>query len=181
MHRLIAFLFLALITTPSYAMMKPGVKAPDFTIKAAQAGKEFEFSLREALIKGPVVIYFYPKSFTSVCTVEAHEFAEAMDQFTEMKASVIGVSGDSIDTQKEFSIKECRNKFPVGADESFNVIKAYDAAFDIPVVGRVFADRISYVIGMDGKIISSVKDSGAHKHIENALAVVRTLQSNNKQ
>ena len=72
MHRLIAFLFLALITTPSYAMMKPGVKAPDFTIKAAQAGKEFEFSLREALIKGPVVIYFYPKSFTSVCTVEAH-------------------------------------------------------------------------------------------------------------
>ncbi len=119
------------------------------------------------------MLYFYPKSFTSVCTVEAHEFAEAMQQFAAMGASVIGVSSDKIATQREFSTKECRDKFPVGADPDFKVINAYDAAFKVPVAGAMFANRISYVIAPDGKILSAVEDSGATKHIENALAVVR--------
>ena len=178
MKRLSALAAIALLTAaaaPAHAMMKPGMTAPDFTVAAAQGGKEFEFSLKEALKKGPVVVYFYPKSFTSVCTVEAHEFAEAMEQFAAMKTSVIGISGDDIATQKEFSTKECRDKFPVGADAKFKVIEAYDAAFDVPVVGRVFADRISYVISPDGKIFSAVKDQGAHRHIENALESVKKL------
>lgn len=173
----IAFLSAA---APAQAMMKPGMTAPDFTVAAAKGGKEFEFSLKEALKKGPVVVYFYPKSFTSVCTVEAHEFAEAMEQFAAMKASVIGISGDDIATQKEFSTKECRDKFPVGADAKFKVIEAYDAAFDVPVVGRVFADRISYVIAPDGRIFSAVKDQGAHRHIENALEAVKKLSETAK-
>ena len=93
-----------------------------------------------------MVLYFYPKSFTSVCTVEAHEFAENIENFAAADASVIGLSGDKIEVQRDFSIKECRDKFPVGADPSFSVIKAYDAAFDIPVIGAAFANRISYVI-----------------------------------
>lgn len=180
MKRLLMSFVLSLIATSAMAMMKPGTSAPDFTIKAALGGKEFTFSLRDALKKGPVVLYFYPKSFTSVCTVEAHEFAEAMEQFAAMNASVIGVSGDGIDVQKEFSKKECRDKFPVGADSSFEVIKNYDAAFELPVAGPVFADRISYVISPQGKIVSAIKDSGAHAHIENALKAVRELTEKKK-
>ena len=73
---LFLFLCLALFTTAAWAALKPGDAAPDFTVDAALGGEEFKFSLAEALKKGPVVLYFYPKSFTSVCTVEAHEFAE---------------------------------------------------------------------------------------------------------
>ena len=161
--RAIAAALLTLVSSAALAALKPGDAAPDFSLEAAQGGKEFSFSLRQALEKGPVVLYFYPKSFTSVCTVEAHEFAEATEQFAAMGASVIGVSSDKIATQREFSTKECRDKFPVGADP----------AFKVPVAGAMFANRISYVIAPDGKILSAVEDSGATKHIENALAVVR--------
>lgn len=164
---------LALCSSVALAALKPGDAAPEFTVQAAQGGKDFSFSLKEALKNGPVVLYFYPKSFTSVCTIEAHEFAEAMAQFAAMGASVIGVSSDRIETQREFSTKECRDKFPVGADPEFKVINAYDAAFNMPVAGAMFANRISYVISPEGKILSSVADSGATKHIENALAVVK--------
>jgi peroxiredoxin len=74
-------LCLGLFTTAAWAALKPGDAAPDFTVDAALGGKEFKFSLAEALKKGPVVLYFYPKSFTSVCTVEAHEFAENIENF----------------------------------------------------------------------------------------------------
>ena len=166
-------LCLSLFATAAFAALKPGDAAPDFTIQAALGGKDFAFSLAEALKKGPVVLYFYPKSFTSVCTLEAHEFAEAMEQFAAMGASVIGVSSDRIETQREFSAKECRDKFPVGADPEFKVVKAYDAAFTVPVAGPLYASRISYVISPEGRILSGLSDSGAEKHIENALAVVK--------
>lgn len=169
----IAAALLTLVSSAALAALKPGDVAPDFTLWAAQGGKDFSFSLSQALKKGPVVLYFYPKSFTSVCTVEAHEFAEAMEEFAALGANVIGVSSDKIATQREFSSKECRDKFPVGADPDFKVINAYDAAFKIPVAGAMFANRISYVITPDGKILSVVEDSGAKKHIQNALAVVK--------
>ncbi|WP_424363213.1 peroxiredoxin [Methylocystis parvus] len=170
----------SLYATAAYAMLKQGDAAPDFSVQAAQGGKDFTFSLKEALKKGPVVLYFYPKSFTSVCTEEAHEFAEAMDQFAAMNASVIGVSGDGIETQREFSTKECRDKFPVGADPGFKVIKAYDASFDLPLAGSMFASRISYVISPDGKILSAVSDSGATKHIQSALEAVKKWKAGAK-
>jgi peroxiredoxin Q/BCP len=178
--RALLSLALCFVATAALAALKPGADAPDFSIKAAQGGKDFTFSLREALKKGPVVLYFYPKSFTSVCTEEAHEFAEAMDQFASMNASVIGVSGDAIETQREFSTKECRDKFPVGADPQFNVIKAYDASFSLPIAGSVFANRISYVISPEGKILSAVSDSGATKHIESALETVKKWKAGQK-
>ncbi len=160
-------LFLALsmgfCATTALAAMKPGEPAPDFTVQAAIGGKDFQFSLDEALKKGPLVLYFYPKSFTSVCTVEAHEFAEAIEQFSAAGASVIGISSDKIETQREFSTKECRDKFPVGADPDFKVIKAYDAAFTVPVVGPAFANRISYVISPEGKILSALSDFGCRE------------------
>jgi peroxiredoxin Q/BCP len=172
--------FLAVFATAAKAALQPDDAAPNFTVQAAQGGKEFQFSLADALKKGPVVLYFYPKSFTPGCTEEAHEFAEAMEQFAAMGASVVGVSADKIETQREFSAKECRDKFPVGADPDLKVIKAYDAAFSLPVVGPAFANRISYVISPEGKVLSALSDSGAEKHITNALAVVKKWREEQK-
>ena len=173
-------LYLGLFATAAWAALKPGDAAPEFALEAALGGKEFEFSLAEALQKGPVVLYFYPKSFTSVCTVEAHEFAENIENFAAAGASVIGISGDKIEVQRDFSTKECRDKFPVGADPSFSVTKVYDAAFNIPVIGTAFANRISYVISPEGKILYAYSDSNAEKHIENTLAVVRNWHEEHK-
>jgi peroxiredoxin Q/BCP len=174
-------LCLGLFSTTAWAALKPGDAAPDFTVDAALGGKECKFSLAEALKKGPVVLYFYPKSFTSVCTIEAHEFAENIENFAAAGASVIGLSGDKIEVQRDFSTKECRDKFPVGADPSFSVIKAYDAAFNIPVVGAAFANRISYVISPEGKILYAYSDSNAEKHIENTLTVVKKWREEHKR
>jgi peroxiredoxin Q/BCP len=173
--------FLALTPASAFAALKIGDAAPNFTIEAAKGGETFRFSLAEALQKGPVVLYFYPKSFTSVCTLEAHEFADNVENFAAAGATVIGVSSDKIDVQREFSSKECRDKFPVGADPEFSVIKAYDAAFHVPVMGDAFANRISYVIAPDGKILSALSDAAAEPHVANALAVVRKWRDEQKR
>lgn len=166
-------MLLALANGAAEAALRVGDPAPDFSLPATQGGKDFTFHLAEALTKGPVVLYFYPKSFTSICTLEAHEFAEAIDDFTAAGASVIGVSSDSIETQREFSKSECRYKFPVGADPEFKVIEAYDAAFKVPLKGAVFAERLSYVIAPDGRILYVYLDENSRSHIVNTLATVR--------
>jgi peroxiredoxin len=157
---------------PAQAAMKPGDAAPDFTLQAAVGGKTFTFSLAEALKKGPVVLYFYPKSFTPGCTAEAHDFAENAKNFADAGASLIGVSADTIKTQVEFSSRECRDKFPVGADPDARVIRSYDALM-LDVGAMAFSSRISYVIAPDGKIIMAYKDSSPEPHIEKTLAAVR--------
>ena len=162
----------ALSGAPAYAALKVGDSAPDFTTSAAIGGKTFTFSLAEALKKGPVVLYFYPKAFTPGCTVEAHNFAEATDKFAALGATLIGMSGDNIDTLKDFSVKECRNKFAVGADADGKIMKKYDAnlAF-LPST----ADRISYVISPDGKVVYTYSSLSPDNHVENTLKVVQDL------
>src|SRR5690349_4402967 len=113
--------------TPGSAALQTGAKAPDFTADASLAGKEFKFSLADALKKGPVVLYFYPAAFSKGCTIEAHEFADATDKFAELGATVIGVSYDNIETLNKFSTTECRNKFAVAADVDQSIMKSYDA------------------------------------------------------
>jgi thioredoxin-dependent peroxiredoxin len=170
---LIAGTVFGFATAPgAYAELKPGDTAPDFKVSAAQGGKEFTFALAESLKTGPAVVYFYPKSFTSVCTVEAHTFAENMDNFKAAGASVIGISADDIKVQLDFSAKECRDKFPVGADPTLTVIKAYDAVMSRSGMGPL-ANRISYVVAPDGKILYAFTSSEAEKHVANTLNVVR--------
>ena len=166
--------------TAAMAALKPGDAAPPFSVEAAQGGKTFTFTLADALKKGPVVVYFYPKSFTSVCTIEAHAFADAIPTFQAAGASVIGLSGDGIATQREFSSKECRDTFPVGADQNLAVAKSYDAAMTIPGTGFGFANRTSYVIAPDGKILSTYSDSDAEPHIKNAVSAVRAWREGHK-
>lgn len=179
--RVIISLFVALQVSAANAALKPGDAAPDFAAQAAIGGKDFNFSLTEALKKGPVVLYFYPKSFTRGCTIEAHEFAESYDNFAAAGASLIGVSSDTIETQREFSTKECRDKFPVAADPAFKVINAYDAKRLKPSAsGDTVADRISYVILPDGKVAFSLTDSNPSRHVESTLEFVRKWRDAHK-
>src|SRR3984957_17243338 len=120
-------LVMSAVAAPALATLKPGDKAPDFTTQASLGGKVYQYSLADALKKGPVVLYFYPAAFTTGCTIEAHEFAEATDQFAAMGATVIGISPAAIDTLDKFSGSECRSKFPAAADPDGTVIKSYDA------------------------------------------------------
>ena len=175
-------LLASLIATPAWAALKPGDAAPDFTAQAAVGGKDFSFSLAEALKRGPVVLYFYPKSFTKGCTIEAHEFAAAAESFAKAGASLIGMSRDTIETQRKFSTEACRDKFPVAADPTLKVIRAYDAQrIGLTASGQEIADRISYVIAPDGKVIYAYSDAAPDKHIENTLAVVRQWREKHSQ
>lgn len=155
---------------PARAALKVGDPAPDFTAEAALAGKPFAFSLATALKKGPVVLYFYPKAFTSGCTVEAHEFAEATPKFEALGATVIGMSNDDIETLKKFSVEACRNKFAVAADAGARVMKQYDAALRLlPGV----ADRISYLITPEGRIGAVYASLSADGHVEAMMKAVQ--------
>ena len=162
------------LSAPAFAAMKPGDAAPDFTATATLGGQEFSFSLASALKKGPVVLYFFPKAFTTGCTAEAHEFAEAAASYTAAGATLIGMSADDIGTLHKFSLQECGSKFPVAADPDLKVIKAYDSAL-IRVGSVGIADRISYVIASDGKIAYAYSDRNPDKHVENTLAAVKAL------
>lgn len=154
------------------AALKPGDAAPPFAADAALDGKAFRFTLAEALAKGPVVLYFYPKAFTSGCTYEAHQFAEASERFAALGATVIVVSADDIDTLKRFSVEACRSKFAVAADAQARVIRAYDAQ----VATRPdMADRISYVIGRDGRVAFAHRDGNPDTHVASTLKAVAQL------
>jgi peroxiredoxin len=166
----IAAMAVAATGNVALAALVVGAPAPDFTAQAALGGKTFTFSLAEALKKGPVVLYFYPKAFTKGCTIEAHNFAEATEKFQALGATLIGMSNDDIETLKDFSVKECRNKFAVAADAGARIMKQYDAAmFLLPER----ADRISYVISPEGKVIYVYSSLSPDNHVENTLKAVR--------
>lgn len=168
---LIFFASLALAATlPAMAALEVGAKAPTFTAQASLGGKVFDFDLADALKKGPVVLYFYPAAFTKGCTIEAHEFAAAIDDYKKLGATVIGVSHDDIDTLNRFSVSECRSKFPVAADTDLKVAKSYDAVFP---KDPKYANRTSYVIAPDGTILYTYTDLNPEKHVENTLAALR--------
>ena len=160
---------LTLVPAGARAELSVGSPAPTFSVAAALGGRDIAFDLTAALTKGPVVVYFYPKSFTSVCTEEARLFAEAMDEFETLGASVIGISTDTLETQREFSRLGCRDKFPVGADPDGRIVRAYDAARG----ARPTASRTSYVIAPSGQIQAVLTASEAESHVQFALKSIR--------
>lgn len=155
------------------AALKPGDAAPPFKTDAAVAGKSFAFDMAAALKKGPVVLYFFPKAFTKGCTVEANAFAEATPRFAALGATVVGMSHDTIETLKKFSVEECRDKFAVASDPDARTIRAYDAASLLPGM----ASRISYVVGQDGKVVFAHQGSDPLRHVEETLKAVERLSA----
>ena len=169
---------LMLLSQMAWAEHKPGAAGPMFSAPAALAGQSFEFSLAEALKKGPVVVYFYPKAFTHGCTIEANLFAEAADKFKSMNATVIGVSGDGMAELKEFSKGPCGGKFAVASDADKKIMKSYDATMTMmPGV----ADRISYVITPDDKVLYTYNSMSPDQHVSNTLAAIEKWQHDGKK
>ncbi|XJC75994.1 peroxiredoxin [Delftia tsuruhatensis] len=163
----------ALLLSPlAQAALKVGDTAPRFTTPAAVAGKAFDFDMAATLRKGPVVLYFFPKAFTQGCTMEAHAFAEATPRFAAMGATVVGMSHDDIDTLKRFSTEACRDQFAVASDPQAQTIRAYDAS---AAANPQRADRISYVIGQDGKVRFVHMGSDPDEHVRQTEAAVKRL------
>ena len=154
----------------AHAALAVGASAPDFSADAALSGNPYRFVLADALKKGPVVLYFYPKAFTTGCTVEAHQFAEATPKFAALGATVIGMSNDDIDTLKKFSVEACRNQFAVAADPGAKVIKDYDAQL---AVKPDMANRISYVISPQGKVLMAYSSMDPEGHVGAAMKAVQ--------
>jgi peroxiredoxin Q/BCP len=173
MHKLLFVIAAAsLIAAPAHAALKVGAQAPDFTTTGATGGKEFKLHLADQLKKGPVVLYFFPKAFTSGCTAEAHAFSEAIGDFHKAGAQVIGMSADNLATLKDFSTKECRSAFPV-APATPALQKAYDVAWaEHPGI----TTRTSYVIDRSGKIVMVHDDLDFSQHVARSLAAVKALK-----
>jgi thioredoxin-dependent peroxiredoxin len=172
-------------------MLGKGDPAPVFTAQASLAGSEFNFSLKKALAKGPVVVYFYPSAYTGGCDAEAHAFAEMKDKFTAAGATIIGVSGDDIKRLNAFSADPnyCAGKFAVASDDGGKIAATYGLIINPPKVGMKdvrgielnhgFIPRTTYVIGKDGKIIAVFSSETDHisptDHVEKSLAIVKAL------
>src|SRR3954467_12464041 len=116
------------LSLPALAALKEGDKAPEFKLPASFAGKTTEFSLQNALKKGPVVVYFYPAAYTGGCNLQAHTFSENSEKFAAAKATVIGGSLDKIAKLNQFSAdpQYCAGKVPVASDPDGKIAKSYE-------------------------------------------------------
>ena len=182
-------LFLSIAAMPAMAALQQGDSAPKFKAQASLAGKTFEFSLEKALRKGPVVVYFYPSAYTGGCDLEAHTFAQDSEKFATAGATIIGVSLDSIQRLNSFSSDPnyCAGKFPTASDTGGAISKSYEVAVhqgpaglkDVRGVeiGHGFADRTTFVIARDGKIVSVISNVSPADHVAKALAIVQQLHA----
>jgi peroxiredoxin len=184
---LFAFLALQALALPGGAALNEGETAPDFAAKASLAGKAFDFSLAEALKKGPVVVYFFPAAFTSGCDIQAHEFAVRHEKFIAAGATVVGISLDSIARLNEFSADPdyCGGKVAVASDVEGRIAKAYDLRVlaappgskdtqGVPIEHGL-VERLTFVIAPDRKIAATIGGVSPTANVTKALEVVQKL------
>jgi thioredoxin-dependent peroxiredoxin len=146
-----------------------GTAAPDFTL-TSQEGKPV--SLHD--YRGQwVVLYFYPKDFTSGCTVEAHNFQRDQAQYQEKHAVVLGVSVDNSDSHKRFCAKEGLS-FKLLADTDRQVSREYGSLMNLGVVS--LSSRHTFIIDPEGKIAKTFTSVNPGKHSEEVLAALADLQ-----
>jgi len=191
---LLIFGFLLFITTYGFSqstILSKGSIAPLFTAKASLSGKEFKFSLKKALAKGPVVVYFYPSAYTGGCDLEAHTFAEYRDTFTRAGATIIGVSADDIERLKSFSSDPdfCAGKFPVASDPAGQIAASFGLELKPPQTGvkdvhgqqvtHGFIPRTTFVIDKNRKIAAVFSSNTDHlapdEHVKKSFAIVKEL------
>lgn len=184
-------LFFTVSGSAQSRMLSKGASAPLFTAKATQAGHEFEFSLKKALDKGPVVVYFYPSAYTGGCDLEAHTFAALKNKFTAAGTTIIGVSADDIQRLNSFSTDPnyCAGKFPVASDPEGKIAATYGLTLIPPqpgvkdvrgkLVTHGFIPRTTFVVNKKGIIVATFSSTTDHitpdEHVKKALAIVKGL------
>lgn len=176
-----------MFASSAFAALKEGDAAPAFTARASLAGKAFDFSLKESLKNGPVVVYFYPSAFTGGCNLQAHTFAVNQEKFAAAGATIVGVSLDSIARLNDFSAdpEYCGGKIAVASDTDGRIAKAYDLAVRAAVAGRKdtrgadidhgSAERTTFVVTPDGKVAATVGGLTPVANVERALEAVQKL------
>jgi thioredoxin-dependent peroxiredoxin len=179
----------AAIALPASAALKEGDVAPDFKAEASLAGKTLPFSLKDALRKGPVVVYFYPSAFTGGCNIQAHAFAVSHDKFAAAGATVVGVSLDSVARLNDFSADPnyCAGKFPVASDAEGRIARSYDLAVTDTPAGRkdtrgieidhARTERTTFIVTPDGRIAAAIGGLAPDANVDKALETVQKLAS----
>jgi peroxiredoxin Q/BCP len=182
-----AFLLATVIALPASAALKEGDQAPDFNAPASLAGKTFDFSLKQALQKGPVVVYFYPSAYTGGCNIQAHTFAVNSEKFAAADATVIGVSLDSINRLNDFSADPnyCAGKLPVASDADGHIAKSFDLTVREAVAGKKdtrgndidhgFAERTTFIVTPNGKIVATIGGLTPELNVAKSLETVQKL------
>lgn len=191
MKLLVAAALAASIALPAAAALKEGDSAPDFKTQASQAGKAFGYSLKDALKKGPVVVYFYPSAYTGGCNAQAHAFAVNQEKFAAVGASIVGVSLDSIARLNDFSAdpEYCAGKIAVASDADGRIAKSYDLVVKDAAPGRKdtrgididhgFAERTTFIVTPNGKVAAVVGGLAPGANVEQALQAVQKLAAAN--
>jgi peroxiredoxin Q/BCP len=150
-------------------MVQPGQPAPRFTLKDAD-GREWTLDALRA--SGPVVLFFYPRDDSPVCTREACAFRDAYQDFLEVGARVVGVSSDSEDSHRAFAERR-RLPFVLLSDHGGATRKAYGVGRSLGLLDG----RVTFVIDAEGIVrmtFSSQLQSVAH--MEQAFEAVRRLR-----
>lgn len=185
---ILATLIAGACALPVQAALEAGAAAPDFTAPASLDGKEFSYSLKESLAKGPTVVYFYPSAYTQGCNIQAHTFAINMEKFEAAGASVVGVSLDSIERLNDFSAdpEYCAGKLPVVSDSDGAIAKSYElqvrdgraGATDTRGVeiGHGFAERTTFIVSQDGKVVGTVGGVSPEENVMQSLAAIEALK-----
>ena len=139
-------------------MLKVGELAPEF---GAEDQHGQRVTLSSLLTKGPLVLYFYPKDFTPVCTAQACTFRDAFSDLEALGVTVVGVSRDAQASHQRFAEKHAV-QFSLLADPDRQIIKPYGAL--MPILGGTL--RITYVIGKDRRILAAFHhELSASKHL----------------
>lgn len=191
-HTLLAGLLAAALALPVGAALKEGDTAPDFKAPASLAGKAFTYSLKDALKKGPVVVYFYPAAFTNGCSLQAHSFAVNADKFAAAGASIIGVSLDSIAQLNDFSAdpQSCAGKIPLASDADGRIARSFDIAVSEAEAGRKDrrgqeighgrAERTTFIVTPDGRVAGTVGGVAPELNVQHALEAVQKIAAGRK-
>jgi peroxiredoxin len=185
---LMGCLLSSVVALPVWAAIEEGQAAPAFKTQASLAGKPFTYDLKSALKKGPVVVYFYPSAYTGGCNIQAHDFAQKLDQFADAGATVVGVSLDNIERLNDFSAdpQYCAGKLAVASDVDGKIAKSYGLEIREAVTGKkdtrgidinhATTERTTFIVTPDGKVAAKIGGLKPAENVEKALAAVQDSQ-----
>jgi peroxiredoxin Q/BCP len=183
MRKYVVLFALLVVTALTAVAVKPPA-APGEVPAAGAAAPTFELVTNEgkptklAKYKGKwVVLYFYPKDFTSGCTVEAHNFQRDLEKYKKMHAVILGVSVDTADSHKSFCAKEGLN-FKLLSDPDAKVSTEYGSV--MAYEGKTYSARNTFIIDPQGKIAKVFVKVNPQVHSDEVLAALAELQKNFK-
>ena len=159
-------------SAPAASVPKEGDKAPRVHGVDQDGNK---WNLADEIGKNVVLLYFYPKDNTPGCTKEACSLRDRIGDLKAQGVEVIGVSFDSVDSHKAFIFNYGLN-FPLIADTNGKIAKAYGARMG---QDKKMARRISFLIGLDGRIVHVTDSPNPDVHLDEMQNAIKKLNSKN--